>query len=458
MAKNKNKKVISIVRKSDLENMGGVENDLTKQEERINWQKAQLKRKENNIHWRDWLENLVEHRKILLPIVLASAILLTMFIGISANRKKQQQEEVQVSASPEEQTTQGTLTVPNVPLEENAYPAVNELVMRYYKALEEVDTDALSEIVSPLTDAVLIRFTEWAKHIKACPTVNIYTKPGPREDSYIAYVVAEVRIDEYEETIPGMTSFFICKNQAGNYYINMEEEIDKAEADYIEAINFQDDVKDLSNKVSVEYNQLAQGEEIRKAIIKMEEAVTKGIQEAVLAGREAEAAKKATAEGEGEPQMAAVAKKAKATAVVNMRSSDSEKADKLGKARIGDTFKVLEERANGWTKLTDGTKEFFIKSEYLEITVDEQAAAEQPAAVEQPAAQEAPATSNTTENISYVTATTTVNIRKEASETAEKLGKVSRGQKLELIVKQADGWSKIKYKGQTAYVKSDYVN
>ena len=31
------------------------------------------------------------------------------------------------------------------------------------------------------------------------------------------------------------------------------------------------------------------------------------------------------------------------------------------------------------------------------------------------------------------------------------------GEKLDLIMKQADGWTKVKYKGQTAFVKSDYV-
>ena len=50
-----------------------------------------------------------------------------------------------------------------------------------------------------------------------------------------------------------------------------------------------------------------------------------------------------------------------------------------------------------------------------------------------------------------------VNVRKSASENGERLGLVYIGEKLELVMKQADGWTKIKYKGETAYVKSDYV-
>lgn len=437
-------------------------------------EKKEKKTKEEFFGAEELVEKLrdmaVEHRKIVLPVVLLVAILITMGIGISANRKKQQQEEVQANAAGQAETVGDALAVPDASLEENAYPEINELIMKYYKALEEANPDALTEIVSPLTDSVMIRFTEWAKHIEACPSVNIYTKQGPRENSYIAYVVADIQIVGYSETVPGLTSFFVCKNEAGNYYINMEEEIDKAEADYITALNLQDDVVDLSNKVSANFNQLVQkGSEAAQAFIKVESSITKGIQEALLAQQAAAQPEETAAQGSGAEQPGMVATKVKTTDVVNMRSSDSEKADKLGKAQIGDTFNVLEQRANGWTKLTDGTKEFFIKSEYLEVI--EQAPA--PAATEvqeptqQPEASEAPAVnaasnnadSNnaSTESAGYVTAKTTVNIRKEPSETAEKLGKIRQGDKLELITKQADGWSKVKYKEQTAYVKSEFV-
>ena len=48
-------------------------------------------------------------------------------------------------------------------------------------------------------------------------------------------------------------------------------------------------------------------------------------------------------------------------------------------------------------------------------------------------------------------------MRKSASTDSESLGTAYVGEKLDLIMKQADGWTKVKYKGQTAFVKSDYV-
>lgn len=56
-----------------------------------------------------------------------------------------------------------------------------------------------------------------------------------------------------------------------------------------------------------------------------------------------------------------------------------------------------------------------------------------------------------------VTVVENVNVRKSASESGEKLGLAYMGEKLEVIMKQADGWTRVKYNGQTGYVKSDYV-
>ncbi len=56
-----------------------------------------------------------------------------------------------------------------------------------------------------------------------------------------------------------------------------------------------------------------------------------------------------------------------------------------------------------------------------------------------------------------VTVKENVRIRSGASETSEKLGTAYAGEKLNVIMKQADGWTKIDYNGKTAYVKSDYV-
>ncbi len=410
-------------------------------------------------------EYVLKHSKVIFPLVLVLALGIALGAGLAANGKEEEEKEVAVNAPVKTEAKEEGIPVPNVPFEENAYPEINELIIKYYDAMINEDMEALEEIVSPMTDSYRIKMTEMGKHMEACPSINIYTKPGPIEDSFLAYVNTEIQMVGYsEKTVPGMTTFYICKNEEGNYYINVEEEVEQDIADYITAVDLQDDTIDLNKKVTVAFNTLLNEDELfAKNYVQVDESIRKGIQEAQLALQEQQNPEPEEAVAEETPEPVTVVngtKIVKTTDVVNMRSSDSEISDKLGKAQIGDTFTVLEEHANGWTKLTDGTQEFFIKSEYLEVVSEEPGQGDAPAEGNEEAQEpeeETPTVSPSLGSSGYVTAKTTVNVRKSADETSERLGVIYQGEKLELIQSQASGWCKVKYKGQTAYVKSEFV-
>ena len=128
---------------------------------------------------------------------------------------------------------------------------------------------------------------------------------------------------------------------------------------------------------------------------------------------------------------------ARTTTTINVRSSDSETADKLGKLNSGTKIEVLEMRPNGWSKIKYNGKDAFVKSDYIEVQVIEDA--------------------TTLTSIGSVTAQTTVNVRAKADQTSEKLGVIYAGDSLELIENLDGGWSKVKYEGRVGYVKSEYV-
>ena len=86
------------------------------------------------------------------------------------------------------------------------------------------------------------------------------------------------------------------------------------------------------------------------------------------------------------------------------------------------------------------------KSEFLKV-VDTQEATTQ--------TEEQPQTAADTQG--NVRVKETVNVRKAASETADKLGVAYQGDEFGLIMEQADGWTKIDYKGQTGYIKSEFL-
>ena len=121
---------------------------------------------------------------------------------------------------------------------------------------------------------------------------------------------------------------------------------------------------------------------------------------------------------------------------------------------------MIEHQGNGWSKVEFEGKEVFIKSDYLETAEEEviEVVPEAPAETEEQEQSTEVETAETTEEESAtVTVKENVRVRKEANTDSAILGTAHTGDELELIEKQSDGWTKVKYKGHTAFVKSDYV-
>ena len=412
---------------------------------------------------------LFRYSKIIMPIVLVICVAITVAISINANQRKTEEEET-VETKEDVDIANTLIAVPEVPLEQDAVPEITELCNTYYKAMVEGDTDTMSKLMYKLDETEVLRAQETSKYIESYPTLEVYTKTGPKENTYIAYVYAEVKFYDYDKPIPGMSSYYVCMNENGEYYLNEDGDEDENVLNYIRELNLQGDVIDLSNKAAATYNDMvAEDEDLREFIIDLNTEIDKNVGEALA---RAEGSGLTTADGEstegeqpdesteaentGAEDPAVVVTKVKAIDVVNIRTSDSETADKLGKAAIGDEFTLLEERGNGWSKVSYEGREAFIKSEYLEPseTVQANAGGADNEAATQPEQTDNNESATTT---GTVTVKENVRIRASASENAEKLGTAYVGDQLEVIMKQADGWTKIKYNGKTAYVKSDYV-
>lgn len=416
--------------------------------------------KEKFITARDWV---MDHNKIVMPLVLVVCVLITVLVAVSANQrdaleKEAEQAAMAVNAEEAGSAVEG-LESPVFELEENAYPDINNLVRTYYDAQAAGDMEVISKLNTYLNDIEKIRVQELSKYIESYPVLNVYTKPGLAENTYVAYVYSEVKFADMEQELPGMQTYYIGQDENGDYFIN-DGTYDDAIWSYIKEVTLQDDVVDLNNKVVVEYNDLlAEDEELSDFIAYLKEKINEDVGE-ILAqaetadtAQEAEAQEQETEEAQAdEAQTDTVVKTVRATDVVNIRSSDSEEADKIGKAQIGEEFTLLEERGNGWSKIEYNGADAFIKSDYLEVVSEETVEASAETTQEQEAEPDAAQTASGTVKVKE-----SVRIRKSASTDGEVLGTAYAGEEYPLLMKQADGWSKIEYKGQTAYVKSDYV-
>lgn len=402
----------------------------------------------------------VKYSKIVLPVILVVCVTLTIVIAIQANKRKVEQEEAVVA--PETSVEEATAEVPDVPLEKDAIPEINELFHTFYTAMVEGDTDVISDLLSYPDAEEILRTKETSKHLEAFSSMEVYTKPGPRENTYIAYVYVDLKFFDYEKPIPGMRTYYVCTNEDGNYYINNNGIESDEVLQYIKALHLQGDVIDLNNKVAYDYNNMVEEDEkLPNFLLALNDEIETNVLAALAHAEEngdaqesetAEEGEETTGETAEEEQAEAVVTKVKTIDVVNIRTSDSEKADKLGKAAVGDEFELLEEKGNGWSKIRYNDSDAYIKSEFLEPSETQTASNEEQADNNEPEQ-----TASNAATTGTVTVQETVKIRKGASTDSDQIDTVYAGTKLDVIMKQADGWTKIKYNGQTAYVKSDYV-
>lgn len=391
---------------------------------------------------------IIKHSKVVLPAVVVVAVAVTVSVSLSMNnrhREEQQNAESAAAASSEIATEP---TTEDVSLVANEEGAVYTLVATYYNAMATGDETTLRSVCDEISDKDMYRYLELAQYIDYYPTLEIYTKTGPEEGSVIAYVYYKIAFVGHEEEVPGYQALYICTNDQGEMYIKRGENSEEVN-DYIKTVSTQDDVVEFNNKITVEYNELmVDHPEVLQYISELDSQVSIAVGEKLAnqvagdqntdtsaeGGDQAADGQDTSAEGTEQPAEEQGPQYVTTTTTVNVRSSDSEQADKLGKVAGGTKLQVLEQRANGWTKVDYEGKEGYIKTEFLQLA--ESAAGG--------------------ETIGTVTATTNINVRASASETADRLGVLSGGDSAELVGTEGD-WSKIRYNGQIGYVKSEYV-
>ena len=390
---------------------------------------------------------IIKHNKVVLPAVVVVAVAITVSVSLSlSNRHKEAQQEAEIASAASETATE--TATEEVPLVANEEGAIYTLIATYYNAMATGDEETLRSVCDEISDKDMYRYVELSQYIDYYPTLEIYTKTGPEEGSVIAYVYYKISFVGHEEEVPGYQALYICTNDQGGLYIKRGENSEEVN-EYIKTVSTQDDVVEFNNKITVEYNELmvdhpevlqyiseldsqvsiAVGEKLANQVAAETQGAEAGTEEGSTDGQDTqtENGEQQEAEDQG-PQYVTT------TTTVNVRSSDSEQADKLGKVSGGTKLQVLEQRPNGWTKVDYEGKEGYIKTEFLQLA--ESAAG--------------------TETIGTVTATTNINVRASASETADRLGVLSGGDSAELVGTEGD-WSKIKYNGQIGYVKSEYV-
>lgn len=382
---------------------------------------------------------LVSILKVGLPVLFGIFI----FIGLISLIEKKNIQAQAVSDIEEAEVSVEVASYEENPLLLNEYEEVNSFIEAYYTALANGDIDTVVSMQDEISDTDRITIEKKADYIEAYENINCYTKTGIDENSYFVFVVSDVKFYDVEATTPAMTVYYLYTNEEGNFVIdgNMDDTI----TDVLPDVYEDSEVTDLFNKVDVMYAEAVADDENLNSFLAQLPSLLKtevGEELALLEASETtEILDEETATAETVQNSESIETTEATDAViqvialdtVNVRSSDSSEADKIGKVAEGEVLTCLEQKINGWSKVLYNGKEAYVKSTYFEVITS---AAEG-------------------EVIGTVTANSNVNVRSAASQDASKLGVASSGTVYNLLEDLGE-WYHIDYEGNNGYVKAEY--
>lgn len=342
------------------------------------------------------------------------------------------------------------IPVPQEALRENEYPAVNDLVARYFLAMQNNDIVALSTLKNYVDAVETAKVNVKYRYVESYNNINCYTKVGPFPDSYIVYVCYDVKMRDWDITAPSLLTLFVCTNSNGNLYIYTGD-FDENVANYIAAISSQADVIDLLTRVDTEYHEIMDANaDFDSYMSALNQVIKDEVGEQLAAsGYLEDDTEQVSGEGieqgggtdpTGENSQVSEGSESfevQAITTVNVRASDSEVADRLGRVTAGTILPCNGHQVNGWSEVVFENQTGYIKTEYL-FTLGEEAD---------------PSQANGTVMVSE-----TVNVRATADVNGEKLGVAYEGESFPLIGDTNGEWTHIIYNGQNAFIKTEFLD
>lgn len=396
-----------------------------------------------------WIKR--NRRMAMISVAVCAGVVVVIWIAVSVSHSIDEARlAASISGNMQSDLTvnTGVIPVPHDALQENAYPAVNELVVSYFEAIQNCDIETLRTLKNYVDDVEIAKVNAKYEYVESYSNINCYTKIGPIPNSYIVYVCYDVKFRDWDIIAPSLLTLFVCTNSEGNLYIYVGD-FDDNVANYMAAISSQEDTYDLLQRVQTEYKEIMDenpdfAAHISNLIDTIKDEVGEQIADVRSQNQEsdipagAETGPEEVAEvsennaAQGEPENFEV----RALTTVNVRASDSEVADRLGKVETGTVLLCEEQQVNGWSRVIYEDQIGYIKTEYLQSVgegVDENTAT------------------------GTITVSETVNVRRTANIQGEQMGVAYAGESFPLIGGTDEEWTQIIYNGQTGYIKSEFI-
>ena len=295
-------------------------------------------------NFREWLSDNL--RYILLGLAILAVLLILFFggralIGIfrSEPAPEKQQTEQERNSSEDAGSEEVEETDTNA-LEENAYPEVNTLIESFYAAWGQKNVDAMKELTDNFSSTDEAKVVN-ATYIESYDNVQVYTKQGLDENSYVVFASYDLKFQGIDTPAPGLSELYVVKDDSGNWLIHNDES-DQEVQECIEKTRQEEDVQELISQEEERYNQAVESNEELKSYLEQ-------------LGEETNTALMAD---DGDMLTAAED--------CNVRADANTSSQILGRLQAGDQVKKLENAGDSWIKVEYNGQEAYIHSDLLQ--------------------------------------------------------------------------------------------
>lgn len=368
----------------------------------------------------------------------------------------------------------------------DAIPEINTLINDYYTAYAAGDVAALEKIAQPISDTEKSYIGVFSEYVESYDNISCYTKSGLSAGEYVVSVYLEMKFKDVATAAPGLDFFYLRTDDGGKLYIdnaysqfnqsNMEESTEADVQALINQFEQADDVVALQTEVQQKYEQaIASDADLDKmANETIPNTIATWVQSLTQAGDATE-----NADGQDEPAQEdpnkdaqsdaentedkkddqteesaeksdGEAKTAYAMDGINLRKGPSTKKSVVTQIPLGAKLKIYPDtEKDGWVKASYDGHKGYVKREYVTTKKSKVPSASQPAEENQTAVALPPG--------KKVTLSDSVNVRVSMSETADRVGLAYQGDTVEVIQSYAEGWTKVKWNGETGYIKTELI-
>ena len=295
-------------------------------------------------NFREWLSDTL--RYILLGLAILAVLLILFFGGraifraLSSGPDREEQQTEQENDTSDETGSEDDETTDSNALQENAYPEVNTLIESFYAAWGQKNVDAMKELTDNFSSTDEDKVVN-ATYIESYDNIQVYTKQGLDESSYVVFVSYDLKFQGIDTSAPGLSELYVVKDESGNWLIH-NDETDQEVQECIEKTRQEEDVQELISQEEERYNQAVESsEELKNYLEQLGEETNTAL-------------------------MADDGDMLTATEDCNVRADANTSSEILGRLQAGDQVKKLENAGDGWIKVEYNGQEAYVYSDLLQ--------------------------------------------------------------------------------------------